>query len=464
LIGALYGELYGTTAMRDVFSLRSRLAAMLEVEVALARAEARAGVIPSAAAEAIANAADVDRLDVDAIIAATQHVGYPVVPLTKQLAKLAGTEAGGYVHWGATTQDILDTATVLQIERAFALLDADLAATIGALAEHAQRHRDDPMAGRTHLQQALPITFGYKCALWLGPLVDHRARLARARDEVRQVQFGGAVGTLASLGARGRDVALALGGELGLRVPDAAWHVDRSAFAGAACAVGLVCGSLAKFATDMMLLMQTEIGEASEPYAPGRGGSSTMPQKRNPIASEYIVASARGVHALVTVMLQAMAGDHERSSGPWQSEEPVLPQLFVFASATFAQSLAVARGMTVDLARMRRNLDLTGGLIVSESVAMALAQTLGHGRAHAIVERASSLAAQSSLSLRDALLRDADVAAEFDGKALDSLLDPVSYLGDAGAVVDRVVARAFADLGRAAGRARAGEVSTPRKS
>jgi 3-carboxy-cis,cis-muconate cycloisomerase len=438
---SLYGDLYGTAEMREIFSLRSRLRAMLDVEVGLARAEARARVIPSTAAEAIARAADVDRLDVPTIVAATQNVGYPVVPLTKQLAKLAGPDAGGYVHWGATTQDILDTATVLQLGRAFAVLDRDLAASIDALAHLARRHRGDVMAGRTHMQQALPITFGYKCALWLAPLVDHRARLRRARDDANQLQFGGAVGTLASLGTRGREVALALGEELGLRVPDSPWHVDRSAFAQAACSLALVCGTLAKFAIDVVLLMQTEIGEASEPYAPGRGGSSAMPQKRNPIASEYILATARGVHALVPVMLQAMAGDHERSSGPWQSEELALSQIFVLASATFSQSLAVARGMTVDIARMRDNLAISRGLIVSESVAMALAERIGQGRAHAIVEKASSLALESHVSLREALLRDEEVASMFDAQTLDTLLDPITYTGEAGAIVDRIVER-----------------------
>lgn len=439
---SLYGDLYGTTEMREVFSARSLLRAMLEVEVALARAQARTGVIPGAAAEAIARAADVDRLDVDAIIAATQNVGYPVVPLTNQLAKLAGPEAGGYVHWGATTQDILDTATVLQLGRAFALLQADLARILEALRLHSRRYRDDVMSGRTHMQHALPITFGYKCALWLAPLVEHRSLLEQAADRAKQLQFGGAVGTLASLGARGRDVAIALGAELALRVPDAPWHVDRSAFAGAACAVGLLCGSLAKFATDVALLMQTEISEAAEPYAPGRGGSSTMPQKRNPIASEYILATARGVHALVPVMLQAMAGDHERSTGPWQSEELALSQLFVLASATVAQSLTLASGLRVDPARMRRNLEITGGLIVSESVSMALAEKIGHGRAHQVVAQAASLAADSNISLRDALLRDGEVTAVFDGTALDLLLDPSAYTGEAGAIVDRVLERA----------------------
>lgn len=437
----LFGELYGTSAMRETFSSRRRLRAMLAVEVALARAEAKVGVIPAEAAEAIAAAADVDRLDLVAIVASTQNVGYPVVPLTKQLAQLAG-EAGRYVHWGATTQDILDTATVLQLLEGFALLEADLAAIVAALARRAEEHRDDVMAGRTHLQHALPVTLGYKIAVWLAPLAEHRERLRAARERVRTVQFGGAVGTLASLGTRGRAVALALGEELGLRVPDAPWHVDRSAFAEAACAIGLVCGSLAKFATDVVLLMQTEVGELFEPHAPGRGGSSTMPQKRNPIASEYVLAAARGVHALVPMMLAAMAGDHERSTGAWQSEEIALPQIFVLASAACAQARAIAEGMTVDRERMRRNLDVTGGLIVSEAVSMALAERLGHVRAHALVEQASSQAIASGRPLLDVLAETGEVTAYFDRAALERLLDPARYTGEAAAVVDRVLARA----------------------
>jgi 3-carboxy-cis,cis-muconate cycloisomerase len=437
----LFGELYGTAAMRAVFAPRARLQAMLAVEVALARAEARVGVIPAAAADAIAAAADVDRLDPGAIAASSQHVGYPVVPLTKALAQLAG-EAGRYVHWGATTQDILDTATVLQLGEAFALLEADLVAIVAALARRAAEHRDDVMAGRTHLQHALPVTLGYKLAVCLAPLLEHLARLRAVRERVRTVQFGGAVGTLASLGERGREVAVALAAELRLQVPDAPWHVDRSAFADAACTLGLICGSLAKFATDIVLLMQTEVGEVFEPHAPGRGGSSTMPQKRNPIASEYVLAAARGVQALVPLMLGAMAGDHERATGPWQAEEIALPQIFVLSSAACAQARAIAEGMTVDRARMRQNLEATGGLIVSEAVSMALADRLGHAQAHALVSRASSAAIESGRPLLDILAETDGVTAYFDRAALARLLDPARYTGEAGTVVDRILARA----------------------
>ncbi|HYZ15292.1 MAG TPA: lyase family protein, partial [Candidatus Acidoferrum sp.] len=246
---------------------------------------------------------------------------------------------------------------------------------------------------------------------------------------------------LASLGTRGRQVAVALAEELDLRAADVPWHVDRSAFTEAACTVGVLCGSLAKIATDVVLLMQTEVGELSEPHAPGRGGSSTMPQKRNPIASEYVLAAARGVHALVPIMLQAMAGDHERSTGPWQSEEIALPQIFVLASAACAQARAIAEGMTVDRKRMRRNLDATGGLIVSEAVSMALAERLGHARAHALVERASSRAIAAGRPLLDVLAETDEVTAYFERAALQRLLEPAGYTGEAAAVVDRVLTR-----------------------
>ncbi|MEA2785823.1 MAG: 3-carboxy-cis,cis-muconate cycloisomerase [Candidatus Eremiobacteraeota bacterium] len=437
----IYGELYGTAAMREIFSARRRLRAMLDVEVALARAQARLGIIPAAAADAIAAAADVDRLDVAAIAARTNVVGYPVVPLTAQLARLAGADAGRYVHWGATTQDILDTATVLQLGDALSLIEADVRGIVDALAQRARVHRDDVMAGRTHLQHALPITFGYACALWLQPLVAHLDRLRDVREQVRTVQFGGAVGTLASLGARGRDVTTALAGELDLRIPDAPWHADRSAFAGVACALALLCGSLAKFATDVALLMQTEVAEVFEPHEPGRGGSSAMPQKRNPIASEYVLAATRGVHALVPVMLAAMAGDHQRSTGPWQSEEIALPQICVLASAACAHALQIARGMTVDTARMRRNVDASGGLIVAETVATALAPSLGQERAHAAVERAASAARESHRAFSDVLAETPEIAERFDRAALAELLDPARSTGEAGAVIDRILAR-----------------------
>jgi 3-carboxy-cis,cis-muconate cycloisomerase len=436
--------LFGTEPMRALFSDRARLQFMLDVEAALARVQARLGIIPGAAADAISAAASVDRLDLKAIGASTRVVGYPVVALVKALGRAAGAEAARYVHWGATTQDILDTALVLQIKHGLAEIEAATRRIGLALAQRAQTHRDDVMAGRTHLQHALPITFGYKCAVWLAPLIDHAARLAEARPRALRVQFGGAVGTLASLGGKGRRVAVELARELGLAAPDAPWHAQRDALAEIACVLGLVCGSLAKFATDIILLMQTEIAEVFEPHSAGRGGSSTMPQKRNPIASEYILATARGAHALVPVMLGAMAQDHERATGPWQSEQLALPQIFVLTSGALAQAEAIAAGMTVDVARMRANLDASGGLILAEAVMMALAERVGRSAAHDLVEHACTQAIVAHRPLLDVLAADARITAHLDRDRLAALLDPARYVGEAPDVVDRIVAQARA--------------------
>jgi 3-carboxy-cis,cis-muconate cycloisomerase len=442
--GALgtFGSLYGSAEMRAIFSDTRGLQAMLDVEVALARAQASLGVIPAAAAETIAAVAHVERFDRAAIVAGTENAGYPVVPLTKQLVALAGPEAGRFVHWGATTQDILDTALVLQMREGLSVLERDLNATAAALAARAALHAGDVMAGRTHLQHALPITFGYKCAIWLAPLLDGLETLRALPARIGVVQFGGAVGTLASLGERGRDVAAALAAELGLALPDAPWHADRTRIAQTACALAIVCGSLAKFATDVILLMQTEVGEVFEPQTPGRGGSSTMPQKRNPIASEYTIAAARGVRALAPLTVEALAGDHERSTGAWQSEAIAIPQIFVLASAAFAQARAIAEGMTVDVERMRNNLDLTHGLIVAEAVTMVLAETLGKREAHELVEAACARALDGGADLADVLAADQRVTARVAPDAIRRALAPERYVGESRAIVERVLARA----------------------
>jgi 3-carboxy-cis,cis-muconate cycloisomerase len=441
---AITGDLFGTQSMRALFADRARLQFMLDVEAALARVQARLGIIPAAAAEAISAAASVDRLKLEAIGKSTRLVGYPVVALVKALGGAAGENASRHVHWGATTQDILDTALVLQIKRGLDEIESAIERIGLALAARAAAHRDDVMAGRTHLQHALPITFGYKCAIWLAPLIDHTARLAEVRRRALRVQFGGAVGTLASLGANGRAVTVGLAQELGLAAPEAPWHAQRDGLAEIACLLGLICGSLAKFATDIVLLMQTEVAEVFEPHATGRGGSSAMPQKRNPIASEYVLACARGVHALVPLMLSAMAQDHERATGPWQSEQLALPQIFVLTSGALAQAETIAAGMTVDARRMRANLDASGGLILAEAVMMALAERVGRAKAHDAVEQACAQAVATRRSLLDVLAADAAVTKYFDRDRLASLLDPARYVGEAPAIVDRIVARARA--------------------
>ncbi|MBV1800242.1 3-carboxy-cis,cis-muconate cycloisomerase [Siccirubricoccus sp. G192] len=435
------GALYGTDAMRTVMGEMAWLQHMLDVEAALARAQARLGIVPAEAARAITEAARAERLDLPALAAATRNTGYPVVGLVKQLSALAGPEAGRWTHWGATTQDIMDTAVVLQMRDGFALLEAELAAVIAGLARMAEAHRGTLMAGRTHLQHALPVTFGYKVAVWLSPLITMRERLAQLRPRALRLQFGGAAGTLASLGPQGIAVQRELGRELDLALPDIPWHVARDGIAEAVCWLGLLTGTLSKLATDVMLLMQTEVAEVAEPHEEGRGGSSTMPQKRNPIACEYILAQTRGVQALVPQMLAAMAQDQERGTGPWQAEPLAVGQAFLLAHGALTQARSIAEGLTVDAVRMRRNLDSTGGLIMSEHVMMGLAPALGRGQAHHVVHHACDVALEMGIPLADALLRDEQVAAKLPRAEIERLTDPAGYLGSTEAFIDQVLAR-----------------------
>jgi len=439
--GAVLGAVYGSDAMRAILDERASLARMLEVEAALARAQARLGLIPAAAAAAITAAADVDRLDMPALAAATRNMGFPTVGVVKQLSALAGAEAGRWTHYGATTQDILDTALVLQLRKALDLLDADLTRLVAALAAQARAHGGTVMAGRTHAQQALPITFGYKVALWLDPLITMRERLAQLRPRVLRLQFGGAVGTLASLGADGLRVAAELARELDLPLPAIPWHVARDGIAELGCWCGLLGGALAKPAGDILWLMQSEVGEASEPAAPGKGGSSTMPQKRNPIGCEYVIVQARGAQALVPQLLSAMQHEHERGAGAMQLEQLALGQALLLTHGALTTLVPIAEGLVVDAARMRRNLDAGGGLIMSEAVMMSLAPQLGRGTAHDVVHHACEVALAEGVHLREALARDARVTACLDAAGIARLTDPAGYLGSAAAFTEAVLAR-----------------------
>jgi len=433
----LYRDLFGTAEMRAVFGDAGFLARCLEVEAALARAQAGLGLIPAAAAEEISAKAKPGILDLERLKRETEVVGYPILPLVKQLAAACAGEAGRYVHWGATTQDIMDSALVLQLRAAFDLLEADLVAVSAALEALARRHRDTPMAGRTHLQQALPITFGFKAAVWRAPIERHRERLAQLRPRVLVGQFGGAAGTLASLGDQGLAVRAALMRELGLGEPAITWHVARDGLAEAVLFTGLVTGSLAKIATDVMLMMATELGEAFEPFEHGRGGSSTMPQKRNPISSELIVACAKLVRQHVALMLDAMVQDFERATGPWHAEWIALPESFIATAGALRQAKLMLAGLTVDTERMARNLGMTSGLIVAEAVMMGLAPKLGRQAAHDIVYDACRDAAQSGRALIEVLVENPQVGPHFQRAELERLLDPRNYLGSAGAMVDR---------------------------
>ena len=435
---AIFRDAFGTPAMRAIFADEATVARYVEVEVALAVAEAKVGVIPKDAAAAIKRHARADAIDLAKLKTETDLVGYPIVGVVHQLAKQCG-EAGRYVHWGATTQDIMDTATVLQVRDALALVDADLAAIKTALAGLARKHRKAVMAGRTHLQHALPVTFGYKAAVWLSMILRHRKRLAELKPRVLVGQFAGAAGTLASLGGKGLAVHDALMTELGLGRASMPWHVARDALAETVNLLGLVTGTLAKIATDIALMMQTEVGEAFEPFQQGRGSSSTMPQKRNPISCELILAAAKVVRQHAGLMLDAMAADHERATGPWHLEWVAIPQSFIACASALAQARTMLEGLVVEPKRMRHNLDITGGLIVAEAVMMALAEHTGRQVAHDVVYGACRAALDSGTKLLEELKRLPDVTRHLDAKRLAELTDPVNYLGSASAMIDRVL-------------------------
>ncbi|WP_296248386.1 class-II fumarase/aspartase family protein [Pseudomonas sp. UBA4194] len=437
---ALFRDMFGTAEMRAVFSDKALIQRYIEVEVALARAEARCGVIPAEAAEQIAALSTYESLDLALMQHETEIVGYPILPLVEQLSKTCG-EAGRYVHWGATTQDIMDTAVVLQVRAALALVERDIQAVRGLLAGLAQQYRDTPMAGRTHLQHALPITFGYKCAVWLSMFDRHAERLVELRPRVEVGQFAGAAGTLASLGDKGLEVQEALMAELGLGVPQATWHVARDGLAETLNFLGLVTGSLGKVALDVMMMMTSELGEVYEPFVKGRGASSTMPQKRNPISCELMYAAAKGVRQHAGLMLDAMIQDFERSTGPWQAEWIAIPEAFALSAASLGQAKFMLAGLEVRTERMRQNLDMTQGLIVAEAVMMGLAPALGRQVAHDVVYAACRMANDQRISLLDALLAQGAATAELDIEALERLTDPANYLGLAPQMVDIALAR-----------------------
>ncbi len=435
----LFRDSFGTPQMRAVFDDRELIRKYVQVEVALAQAEARCGVIPEAAAKDIAERCNADTLDFDLLRQETEIVGYPILPLVHQIAKQAGA-SGGYVHWGATTQDIMDSAVALQLRDGLDIVEADIRALRAILAGLARRYRDTPMAGRTHLQQALPVTFGYKCAIWLDMFDRHAQRLAEARPRVLVGQFAGAAGTLASLGGKGLEVQKAMMQELGLGVPVSTWHVARDGFAEAINLLGLITGSLGKIAYDVMIMASNEFGELYEPFVKGRGASSTMPQKRNPISSELMLACAKGVRQSAGLMLDAMVQDLERATGPWHAEWIAIPEAFILAAGALHQARFMLGGLIVDEAAMARNLDLTKGLIVAEAVMMGLAPMIGRQEAHDVVYDACRVVNEKGGRLADVLNAMPDVSSRLDPKLIERLTDPANYLGMAPQMVDQVLA------------------------
>lgn len=425
------------------FDDRATLEAMLDFEAALARAEAALGIIPAAASGPIVAAARAEGFDVAEIARAAASAGNVAIPLVKALtARVAANdpEAARYVHWGATSQDAIDTGLVLQLRAALTHVCGVLAVLDASLAALAARHVETVMVARTWLQQATPTTFGRKAAGWLAAIRRTRGGLERALREASVVQFGGASGTLAALGDRGLEVAEGLARELDLMLPAIPWHAERDRFAALAAACGNVAGILGKIARDVSLLAQSEIAEAAEPSAPGRGGSSTMPQKRNPVACAVALAAAVRVPALVATMFAAMPQEHERGVGGWHAEWETLPELVrVLSGSAHVMAHAMA-GLEIDPARMRANLDATQGFAMAESFKSALAVSLGLQRAHEVVEAATRRAVAEGRTLREALESDSEVRTHLSHEALDRAGDPRSYLGVAAEFVRRSLA------------------------
>jgi 3-carboxy-cis,cis-muconate cycloisomerase len=439
---ALFDPLFGSAAMDEVFNDSARLQGMLDFEAALARAEAECGVIPAPAARVIVSKCKVDLIDVDAVGQATADSANPAIPLVKQLTELVAKddpEAAGFVHWGATSQDADDTGLILQIRRALHIVDDDLVALCASLTGIAQRHRATLMAGRTLMQHALPTTFGVKVAGWLDAIDRHHERLAETKRRVLVLQFGGAVGTLAALREKGLLVAEALAAELHLQLPNLPWHTQRDRIAEVGTTLGLYAGTLGKMARDISLHMQIEIAEVFEPGGEGRGGSSTMPHKRNPVSCAVVLAAATRVPGLVSTMLSAMVQEDERGLGNWQAEWETLPEIFRLTGGALHQIVTIVPHLEIDAARMKRNLDATYGLIFAEAVAMALANRIGRSDARKLLDAASRKARESGKHLREVLAQDRAVTEVLSPAELDRLFAAENYLGAAERWIDRVI-------------------------
>src|ERR1700742_211583 len=436
----VFRNVFTTEAMRTVFSDESRVQKYLDFEAGLARAQAKLGILPKDAADEIARHCSAEKIDMAKLKEATERIGSPVLPVVQQLVKLCKDGLGEWCHWGATTQDVTDTATVLQIKEALAIVETEIDGICDALAALAKKYRDTPMAGRSNLQQAVPITFGYKMATMLAAFERHKQRLVELRARVFVFEFGGAAGTLSSLGKDGLKVQVELAKELGLAQPEIAWHTVRDRIAEVGCFLGLLTGLCGKIALDIKLMMQTEVEEVYEPFHEGRGSSSTMPQKRNPISSVYVTALTSVVRQHVAALLDAMVEDHERATGPWEIEWIVLPEIFSLSAGALAQTRFVLEGLQVDEKKMRDNLDITRGLIVSEAVMMGLGPHLGRQYAHDLVYDICRQVIATGRPLLDLLAENQEIAKHMGRAELAKLVDPANYLGVAGEMVDRVLA------------------------
>lgn len=436
----IFGDIFSDARMRQVWSDENRTAKYLDIERALAKVQGELGLIPQEAADEIVKHCELSMIDWDKLKAKTEQIGYPIIAVVNQINANCRDRLGEYCHWGATTQDITDTAMILQMREGLALVEQDLADISDALAVLAEKYRDTPIIGRSNLQQATPITFGYKMASILAGIERHRERLQQLKPRVLMGEFGGASGTLSSLEKGAMETQAALMKELGLAQPLISWHTVRDTVAEVGAFLGLVGGSLGKIAMDVKLLMQTEVGEVFEPFAPGRGSSSTMPQKRNPISCLYIHANISVARQHAAALMDAMVADHERSTGPWEIEWVSVPEIFCLMSGALKQTKFVLQGLEVDADRMRANMDMTNGLVMSEAVMMGLGTYLGREYAHDLVYDLCRQALKENRPLIDILEAHPEINCHVNRAQLEHMSNPVHHVGQAGVMVDRVLA------------------------
>ena len=441
---ALIKHLWSSDELRAIFNDRNRLQKWYDFEAALALEQARLGIIPQAAADEIASKAKAENVAIESIAAEIRRIKHPLVPALKALQQLCKPEFGEYIHFGPTTQDVLDTATVLQIRDAHAVYLRDLKAIGVELYRLAQKYRDTPMAGRTHGVQALPITFGHKCAIWLAEMGRHHERLRQLEPRVFVGGMVGAVGTQASFGPQAKQLEQGLMKRLGLGVADINWQPARDCFAEYVCVLGMLGATLGKIANQILILEHTEIDELAEPFSEGKVGSSTMPHKRNPSSCEAVIGVSRALRYNVALMIESMGIEHERDGSAWRAEWRALPESCLMAGGMLASMKYVLSGLVVNVDKMRSNLDLLGGFLLSERVMFELSGKVGKQTAHDLVYEASMHGIETGITFEQALMENKRVRDALSEKELRAVLDPVTYVGRAPQIVDEVLAKAKA--------------------
>jgi len=439
----LFRDQFGTQTMRDIFSDQTTVQRWLDVEAALAKVQAEMGIIPQDAALEIQRKAKVENIDLAKLKAEMDRTAHPIVPLLRAMKAVCDGEAGEYIHWGATTQDIMDTGTVLQIRDALDHIEKDYRDLYNNTRELARKYRDQVMVGRSHGQQALPITFGFKAAGWAEELRRNYQRLRQMRDRVLVGQFSGAVGTLAALGDDGIEVQERLFKELGLGCPTITWHTSRDSYAELISTLAIACGTAGKIAHEIFSLQKTETAELEEPFATGKVGSSTMPHKRNPPICEGVIAVNRIVRSTVSLAIEGIVADHERDKVVLQSEREYISKVFNMTHAAIKKMVFVTGGLSVRTKNMERNLHIQKGLLMSESVMMGLSDALGRQRAHEILYEICMEVFEQDTPLKDALLKNEEIMKRLTEADIDKLLSPHAYVGQAAAFVDRVLAQSL---------------------